>query len=85
MSGRRTPVIQLIDAETGKPLGAITEAQLQFLVDQLEEESADDTDYYVNRDLLDVFAEEGADPQLLATLRRALGDRDEMDVRWTRS
>jgi processive 1,2-diacylglycerol beta-glucosyltransferase len=85
MAGRRTPVIQLVDAETGKQVGTITEAQLQFLVDQLEEESADDTDYYVNRDLLDVFEEEGADAHLLATLRRALGTREEMDIRWSKA
>jgi hypothetical protein len=77
-------VIQLVDAETGKPVGTITEEQLKFLVDQLEEESTSDTDYYVNRELLDVFEEEGADPQLLATLRSALGAREAMDIRWSR-
>jgi processive 1,2-diacylglycerol beta-glucosyltransferase len=77
-------MIQLFDDETGEPVGTLTEQQLQFLVDQLEEESPDDTDYYINRETLDVFEENGADPDLLALLRAALGKRDEMEVRWER-
>ena len=75
-------MIELFDNDTGAPLGHITDAQLQFLIDQLEEESADDTDYYISRDTLDVFAEEGADPALVALLRGALGARDDMEIRW---
>jgi hypothetical protein len=40
-------MIQLHAKETGVFLGTITDAQLQFLIDQLEEESTDDTDYYL--------------------------------------
>lgn len=77
-------MIELFDTETGASLGTITEAQLQFLVDQMEEESADDTDYYVSRDTLDVFEEQAADPVLVALLRKALGDREDMEIRWHR-
>lgn len=77
-------MIELFDNDTGAPLGTITEAQLQFLVDQMEEESTEDTDYYVSRDTLDVFQESGADPALLALLRAALGDREDMEIRWER-
>jgi hypothetical protein len=38
-------MMQLHEKETGVFMGTITEAQWQFLIDQLEEESADDTDY----------------------------------------
>src|SRR5467141_60043 len=41
-------MIQLHEKETGVFVGTITEAQLQFLMDQLEEESADDTDDYID-------------------------------------
>lgn len=37
----------LIAADDGHSHGPISEAQLQFLVDQLVEESAADTDYYL--------------------------------------
>jgi hypothetical protein len=78
-------MIQLHDAESGAPIGPITDAQLQFLIDRLEEESPDDRDYYINRETVDGFEEEGADPALVALLRKALGERDEMEIRWTRT
>jgi processive 1,2-diacylglycerol beta-glucosyltransferase len=77
-------MIELRDKETGRPIGTITPEQFQFLEQQLEEESASDTDYYLNRDTLDVFEEQGVDPKLLDLLRRALGDRDEMEIEWQR-
>ena len=78
-------MIHLHDIETDQPLGTITEEQWQFLVDQLEEESSEDQDYYLNRDILLHFEEVGADPGLVALLRKGLGDREGMDVRWARS
>jgi processive 1,2-diacylglycerol beta-glucosyltransferase len=78
-------MVELHDRDTGTTIGAITEDQLQFLVDSLEEESQEDTDYYVNRETLDMLAERGADTALLAILRQALGTRDEMEIQWTRS
>ena len=78
-------MVTLHDNDTGALLGTITDEQLQFLVDQLEEESDDDTDYYINKATLDMIEESGADAALLALLRRALGTREEMDIRWTRS
>jgi hypothetical protein len=77
-------VIKLFDVATNAELGSITDAQLQFMKDQLEEESADDQDYYINADTLDLFEQNGADPALLDMLRRSLGSRSEMDVRWQR-
>ena len=77
-------MIHLFDDETGAPVGTITEDQLQYLIDQLEEESAHDTDYYITRDTLDIFEENGADADLLAVLRAALGKREDMEIRWER-
>ena len=76
-------MIQLHDKETGKPLGAITNAQLEFLISKLEEEGHGDQDYYINRDTVDVFEQSGADPALVALLRGAMGDREEMEIRWS--
>jgi processive 1,2-diacylglycerol beta-glucosyltransferase len=73
---------KLYDRETNTLLGSITEEQFQFLVDQLEEESPQDTDYYINRETLELFAQSGADPHLLALLQRALGEREAMEIRW---
>lgn len=78
-------MVQLTDRDTGAAIGTITEDQLQFLTDSLEEESQEDTDYYINRETLEMLAERGADPALLAILRQALGSRDEMEIQWVRS
>lgn len=78
-------MIKIHDVATGTPLGTLTEAQFEFLIDQLEEESDEDQDYYINHDTLDLFEGAGADAALIALLRTALGDREEMDIRWERS
>jgi processive 1,2-diacylglycerol beta-glucosyltransferase len=77
-------MIELRDKGTGTLLGEISENQLKFLMDQMEEESSGDTDYYITPATLDMFEEAGADPELLALLRRALGAREEMEIRWRR-
>lgn len=78
-------MVQLFDAASGASLGQITDDQLQFLVDHMEEESDVDQDYYINQDTLDMFEGEGGDPALIRLLRQALGSRDDMDIRWARS
>ena len=77
-------MIELYDKDSGVAIGAISDAQLQYLVDQLEEESSADQDYYINETTLDLLAERGADPALVALLRSALKGRTEMEIRWSR-
>jgi hypothetical protein len=76
-------MIQLHEKETGVFVGTITEAQLQFLIDQLEEESTEDRDYYINQATLDLFEQRGADADLLALLRQALGTREDIEIEWS--
>jgi len=77
-------MIQLTDSESGAVLGTIDEGQLQFLIDQLEEESPTDQDYYIDLATLEMFEEAGADGALVAMLRQALGEREGMEIRWSR-
>jgi processive 1,2-diacylglycerol beta-glucosyltransferase len=77
-------VIQLHEKNTNIPIGSINEEQLQFLIDQLEEESLEDKDYAITPLLLSAFEAEGADPNLIMLLKRALGDRDEMIIIWSK-
>jgi flagellar hook-associated protein FlgK len=77
-------MIEIRDANTGATIGSITEAQLAFLTAQLEEESAQDTDYYINQATLDLFEQRGADPALVTLLRQALGSREDIDIEWSR-
>ena len=78
-------MIQLNDKDTGAIIGTITEDNLQFLIDQLEEESDEDQDYYLNEATLDIFEENEADKALVSLLRGALKGRTEMEIRWSRS
>jgi processive 1,2-diacylglycerol beta-glucosyltransferase len=75
-------MIKLFDKETGVFLGAITEEQMRFMVDQLEEEGFEDRDYAISPMTLSLFEGEDADPVLVSMLRAALGDRDEMTISW---
>ncbi|HZO20767.1 MAG TPA: hypothetical protein VFB46_17395 [Gemmatimonadaceae bacterium] len=78
-------MIELRDVERDTTLGTITEEQLQFLIDALEEESTEDIDYYISGDTIDMLEEDGADSQLVGLLRRALIGREGMDIRWSRT
>jgi len=73
---------RLIRLDTGDAIGQISDEQLKFLVEQLEEEHDDDTDYYIDRDTLELLSDNGADPELLAMLEKAIGDDDSMHIAW---
>lgn len=77
-------MIQLYDQETGRLIGELTEKQLRYLIDQLEEEDQEDRDYYIDRATLNWFEEHGSDPALTSLLGEALGSREGMDIRWKR-
>ena len=76
--------IKVYDSDTGADLGPITEEQLQFLVDQLEEETAEVQDYWLRAETIDLLESRGADAGLLALLRDAIGDREGFEIRWSR-
>lgn len=82
--GRAAPPIGLYDTASGALVGTIDEAQLHFLIDQLEEESREDRDYYLTADTVELLERDGADPDLLALLRGALAGRGEVELRWKR-
>lgn len=72
----------MIRLDTGDEIGTINDTQLAFLVAQLEEEHDTDTDYFIDRDTLELLSDNGADPELLALLEKGMGDDDEMDIAW---
>ena len=78
-------MITLRNKENNQKIGAISEDQLQFLIDQLEEEDNKDQDYYVNRDTLELLKENGADSQLIKMLTEALGSKDDLDIIWAKT
>lgn len=75
-------MVELYDKDTGARIGSITDSQLRFLVAQMEEESLEDRDYAITPMTIDFFETQGADPELVALLRQALGSRSEMTIQW---
>jgi processive 1,2-diacylglycerol beta-glucosyltransferase len=75
-------MINLYEKDTNKSLGQISEAQLQYLIDHLEEEGSEDQDYAVTPLLLEYFEGLGADPSLISLLKDALGGREEIEIVW---
>ena len=78
-------MIRLTNNDTGAKIGEISDAQLQFLIDHLEEESLEDQDYYLHRATVDMLEEQGADAGLLEILRKALGEAEAVEIRWSRT
>jgi hypothetical protein len=74
-------MIRLRDKETGADLGTISEEELDFLQDQLEEESSDDTDYYIDQAELEILKENGP-PGLISLLEQALSNREGIEIEW---
>lgn len=73
---------RLIRLDTGDDIGTISDVQLKFLVEQLEEEHEEDQDYFIDRPTLELMADNGGDPELLAMLEKAIGDDDSMNIAW---
>src|SRR5262249_10291894 len=63
-------------------IGLVAEEQLEELIDLLEEEGAEDQDYYIDADVLEFMEQEGADPKLLELLRPHVTDEEGIDVEW---
>ena len=77
-------MINLYDNSTQSKVGEITEAQLQLLIDQLEETSLSDQDYFIDANTLAVLSDAGADTELIELLKSRLGDREGYEIRWSR-
>jgi len=77
-------MIDLYNATTNQLLGSITEADLQVLIDRLEEESSDDQDYFIDRETIDVLGDGRATEHLLNLLKTAVGSSAGVDIRWQR-
>jgi hypothetical protein len=78
-------MITLKNKETGEFIGTISEADLQYLIDKLEEENSEDKDYWLNKRQLEILADKGADPSLIAMIESALGENSGVEIIWERS
>ena len=75
-------MIKLFDRETASELGRITEDQLNFLIEHLEEEDTRDQDYYIDKNTIEILVQKGIDQELLDLLTEALGNQEGMEIMW---
>jgi hypothetical protein len=74
---------RLYRVDTDETIGQISDKQLKFLVEMLEEEDEEDTVYFIDQDTLELFSDNNCDPELLAMLENALEDGEEgVDIGW---
>lgn len=75
-------MIEIYNKRSGELIGTITEKQLRFMQYQMEEESIRDRDYSITPLEIEYFLGQGAEPELINMLRKALGDKDEVIIEW---
>ena len=74
--------IRILDKNSGALLGEITREDLQLMIDQFEEESSRDQDYFIDAMTVDLLHDAGASDRLLNLLREVVGTSDGVDIRW---
>ena len=77
-------MVKLYDKATGRYLGEVAEEELQFLIDNLEEESLTDVDYYINETVLESLKEKGMSETLARLIESAMRDKGEAEIRYER-
>lgn len=75
-------MIRLFDNDNDSEIGPITEAQLDFLQEQLVEDAIDSYTFDLSQTSLDSLAMNGGEEDLIAMLRKALGTRASMELRF---
>jgi hypothetical protein len=75
-------MIDLYIKGTSELLGSITEAELQYLEDSLEETSDEDRDYFVDQATIDLLADGRATDHLVHLLKKAVGSGEGVEIEW---
>jgi processive 1,2-diacylglycerol beta-glucosyltransferase len=73
---------RIFNKETGTLLGTVDANDVQCLIDVLEEEDTKDVDYYIDPATVDILEDNGASASLVEMLRKAIGAREGIDIRW---
>jgi hypothetical protein len=75
-------MIDLYVKGTNELLGSITETELQYLEDSLEETSDEDRDYFVDQATIDLLADGRATDHLVHLLQKAVGSGEGVEIEW---
>lgn len=76
-------MVYLYNKATEELLGEIDEGELQFMIDQMEEESTKDQDYSITKMEIAYFSQNGGSPHLISLLNKALGEQQEVIILWS--
>ncbi len=72
---------ELPETNKSEPLGTITENQLDFLIENLEEEFERDEECFMSPDTFNYLKGQGADNELVSILEKALaGNQDGVEI-----
>jgi hypothetical protein len=74
--------IRILDKNSGALLGEVSRDDLQLMIDQFEEESSRDQDYFIDAMTIDILKDAGASDRLLNLLRAVVGSSEGVDIRW---
>lgn len=78
-------MVKIYNKATNELIGRISDDELTFLQDQLEEEGLKDTDYYLRKETIEEFAvSAGATEHLVTVLKTGLRNGDAVEIRWER-
>ena len=78
-------MVKVFNKATNELLGRISDEELAFLQDQLEEEGINDRDYYIRRETIEEFENSADATEHLATiLKTGLRNDDAVEIRWER-
>lgn len=75
-------MIDLFLKGTNELLGSITETELKYLEDSLEETSDEDRDYFVDQATIDLLADGRATDHLVHLLKKAVGSGEGVEIEW---
>ncbi len=73
---------RLYNKQTNTLLGNISDADVQFLVDQLEEENLGDRDYFIDEATVAILEENGGSQTLIDLLRATVDASDGLEVKY---
>ncbi len=77
-------MVYIYNSTTGDEIAEITETQLQDLVAELELDPLEEEEYSLDPEALSVLEDDGLDPELVEALRHAMGEQEELEIRWSR-
>jgi inactivated superfamily I helicase len=73
---------RLYNKKNNALLGDVSDADIDCLIDVLEEEDSKDVDYFIDLATVDILEDNGASLDLVTMLRTAIGATEGIDVRW---